>query len=552
MEPQLTRSLLIEREEHTAAILITAGIGVACLGNPGLIPGALLAAMLWRTGTPAHLRWLLAALGAAVLYHFSVAGVVLPGWTFRHGGWGHLQPLSVLAETIGGPAVIQALTSAHWLRQRSLIGHMRRDEVATLADMSLSRRPVLLTDPAHPPGKIRLGAIVSSGKPFDIDPAELATHAFIPGATGMGKTTTIARLIDGVLRLGYGVIIVDCKASKDFRDLGRTMAEQFRIPYTVVDPNVPESTGYNPCDGSAEDVSNKLLGAFSYEGAEVYKLAVGQAIPPVIRALDHLGQKVDLDRLAASFAPGMLGRLGRDAGEPHESILAGLEATRKGGGLGERAYVGLQYRLGMLMQGKFATIFRRTPALDWDTVLGTPSVLYFGLPVTAAGEDVELCARLIAQDLKSACARRLERGGTSVPFLVIFDEFAALKAAASENLVDLLLQARQAMMQLVIATQFLPEDVAIRAACLSVGLLICHRIGAGQSDTEELASAFGTRQKWESTLQLDRATGFSEKGSMRRVDAYIQHPNVLRALPVGRVAIRSVSTHRVAVVQIAR
>ena len=45
--------------------------------------------------------------------------------------------------------------------------------------------------------------------------------------------------------------------------------------------------------------------------------------------------------------------------------------------------------------------------LDWDAVLATPTVVYISLPVTAASEDVELMGRVLLQDIKQVCSRRL-------------------------------------------------------------------------------------------------------------------------------------------------
>jgi hypothetical protein len=399
----------------------------------------------------------------------------------------------------------------------------------------------------HPSGLIRLGTIVPSRREFDLEPRELAQHVFIAGASGSGKTTTLVRLADGALTLGSAVVIVDCKGG-GLGGEARALAARDQVPLRIVDPDDPDSIGYNPCTGTPAEVTNKLLGAFTYEGAaEVFKMAAGQALPPIVRALSSLGRPVDLDAISETFRSGGMARLGRDAGEPHERILRDIESARKSGGVAEQAYTGLQFRLGMLIQGKFGELFRMENALDWDTALASPSVTYLGLSATAASEDVELLGRVIAQDLKQAAGRRL-RSKAHPPVLVIFDEFAALREA--EQIVDLLLQARQANMQVVISTQYLPEAVPIRKACLSAGLILAHRVEG--EDAEALAGQFGTRGKWEHTLQIDRTTGYSEKGSVRKVDVYNVHPNELRELVVGRAAVRSVATDRRATVQVHR
>jgi hypothetical protein len=171
------------------------------------------------------------------------------------------------------------------------------------------------------------------------------------------------------------------------------------------------------------------------------------------------------------------------------------------------------------------------------------------LSTLAANKDVELMGRVLAQDLKQAAHRRLHQLATGeqiFPVLTIFDEFAALNEA--DQLADLLLQARQALMPTVISTQYLPVTVSLRKSCLGAGLLIVHRIEA--EDAETIAAQFGTRRATDVTHQVDYATGFSEKGSIHRVERFNVHPNELRNLQTGQVALKSVSKRRYTIAQV--
>jgi hypothetical protein len=156
--------------------------------------------------------------------------------------------------------------------------------------------------------------------------------------------------------------------------------------------------------------------------------------------------------------------------------------------------------------------------------------------------------RIVAQDLKQKCAKRvraLAEHRSIVPMLVVFDEFAALREA--EQVVDLLLQARQAHMPAVVSTQYIPEKLNIRQAVLQAGLIIAHRLEA--SDAETIAAQFGTRQKFDYTVQTDRA-GPTGLGSVHRVDVYNVHPNALRDMKRGYAAVRFVVRDDAAIVQV--
>ena len=118
------------------------------------------------------------------------------------------------------------------------------------------------------------------------------------------------------------------------------------------------------------------------------------------------------------------------------------------------------------------------------------------------------------------------------------------------QVVDLLLQARQARAPLVISTQYLPQDPAIRKPILSAGVLIAHRVEA--EDAEVIASQFGTHTTTALTAQVDYNEGTSEKGTVRWVEEYNVHPNVLKDLPVGMAAVFARRTKRRQLVRVHR
>lgn len=354
---------------------------------------------------------------------------------------------------------------------------------------------------------------------------EVGQHIFIPGASGTGKTTTLVRLADGALANGFGVIIVDCKGV-GLGGEARRLAARWGVPYVIVDPDDADTVGYDVCSGDPAGVANKIIGAFEFSGdAEIYKQVAMEVVPLIARALSDSGAPITLDAIYGALGKGGLSQLGRRRGaERYRDRMEELEAA---GGITTAGYTGLQRRLGALMQGKFGDVFEMDPALDWDKATAAAQVTYLSLSSTATGEDVELFGRVITQDLKQLCDRRMraiDRGQDPTPVLVIYDEFAALREAT--QVVDLLLQARQARAPIVVATQFLPDEVSIRKPVLSAGVIIAHRLG--HDDAEQIAKELGTHKVPFTTAQVDYESGMSEKGSVRMVDEFNVHPNVLR------------------------
>jgi hypothetical protein len=562
---------------------IGAFLAVACASVAALCPGVLLGAAAtavwrWLQRPPLTIRLVCAAVPLTLL--LPLHALLQVGWLWRDvfanslpagtikGVDGSSVARSVAVEILAGPLVLEVALFARMLVGRSLGAQIRRDQRSDRRRLRAvaGRRQLhsLLPDPhgvpsddllAHPPGGIRLGVDRESHRPFDLElPRDLATHVFLPGVSGSGKTNTLTRLADGVLANGYGVVVVDCKGG-DLRDTARALAARHRIPFFLVDPDESASLGYNPCSGDASAVANKLVGAFSYgPSAEIYKNIAMEAIPVIARGLLAAGEDVTLEALyAACGARGMVRIAQRipdgldDRVRARLLTLGGADDDR----LAKSGYKGLQRRFGALLEGKFGDLFRAETTLDWNLVGAQPSVTYIALSTLATSEDVELMGRVIAQDLKQVCATRLKmlsRGAMLAPVLAIFDEFAALREA--DQLSDLLRQARQALMPVVVSTQYIPETVDLRKSVLGAGLLLCHRVES--EDANALAEALGTWTRTELTNQLDFETGYTQKGTIKQVEAYSVHPNVLRSFTTGYVAARSITTKRHAIVQVHR
>ncbi len=558
-----------------ATVSLGVVIGICIVLMPGMLLGAILAWCVWKflrpswptiailsLGWTAGLvvesrlipwMWPIGLLVPGRLYDLLPAVSALPyGTAVWHG---------LAVELQGGPMLLLAIEGFLVIRERTLgAGIVRQGEQNWGSGISRTREwlhhyasivspapRMLLPDTGHPPGGIRLGALRDNRrKPFDLTMAELRSHVFIPGASGSGKTTTLARIADGALQAGEAFVIVDCKGG-GLGATARELATLHGLPFVVVDPDDRKTLGYNPCTGDGADVANKLLGAFSYgEEGEIYKQVAMRVLPVIVRGLKAAKRPVTLAAIADVCDASGLSQLGYDAGGDVQDELSRLAAAD---GVGKSGLSSLEYRFGALLQGKFGPLFAKTPALDWDAVLARPAVVYVSLSATAASEDVELMGRVIAQDLKQLCARRLRaeaQGKPVVPVVCAFDEFAALREA--EQITDLLLQARQAKMAVLLSTQYLPEAIPIRKAALSAGLLVVHRLEA--KDAEEIAAQFGTRPTWKVTHQIDWETGTTAKGSIRDVEEYVVHPNTLRRLPVGTAAVRSVATDRHALVEV--
>lgn len=132
---------------------------------------------------------------------------------------------------------------------------------------------------------------------------------------------------------------------------------------------------------------------------------------------------------------------------------------------------------------------------------------------------------------KVAAYRRLTESGASA--LLVLDEFAAL--GDPKQVQDLLRQAREARISVVVSAQVLPQDPALCRAVLQSGCVIAHRLET--EDAQRVAATFGTRKVNEVTRQIGGDPELPSSGSLKREDEYDVHPDVLRRFGPGGCAM---------------
>jgi type IV secretory pathway TraG/TraD family ATPase VirD4 len=161
---------------------------------------------------------------------------------------------------------------------------------------------------------------------------------------------------------------------------------------------------------------------------------------------------------------------------------------------------------------------------------------------------VALVGRVLIQHLKQVAYASLWSDEPH-PGLVVFDEFASLGEAG--QLVDLLLQAREARLAVAVSTQQLPKEAVLRKALLGAGALIAHQVGAPE-DADAMARALGTRSGTEVIRQIHLGpAGPFARRFLRSRESFLISPDQLARLPVGQAAISvRFAQQRLALVQV--
>jgi hypothetical protein len=385
-----------------------------------------------------------------------------------------------------------------------------------------------------------------AGRRFWLALDELDRHATLIGATGSGKTTTLGRLMDAAMGVGWAVLVVDAKGGR-LANVCSALGAAHHVPTRIWLPGHPLSWTYDLCQGEPTSIGNRIVGAFDHgPDGQIYRNLSQALIPMAARSLLETGRACTLDTLRFSLDSAHLTGLARhvsDVGIKAE-LLSMVHDS-----LHQKTLSGLVGRLRTLRYGVFGPwLLPSDRTLNLDECLRTPGVTYMGLPATAASEDVALVGRIVIQHLKQLAYAALwsdqpARG------LVVIDEFASIGEAA--QLLDLLLQAREARLAVVISTQQLPRDLVLRKALLGAGTLMVHQVSV-PDDARALAEALGTRAGTEIVRQIQLGpAGPLARRYLRSRESFLVSPDQLARLPIGQVAVCvRFAQQRIALVQV--
>jgi type IV secretory pathway TraG/TraD family ATPase VirD4 len=167
-------------------------------------------------------------------------------------------------------------------------------------------------------------------------------------------------------------------------------------------------------------------------------------------------------------------------------------------------------------------------------------IIFLFLDSRRYGETAKAIGKFILQDLKSVSARvdaELPKEQRR-PYSVIVDEFADL---ATEDFIGFLDRARSSRMSVVVAHQEICDLQRISpefAGRLMGNTSTLYAFLQKRPESAEIISGMaGTKKAWKKTVQTERMWLFdvpSGKNSLREVEEFVIHPNLIKSLRVGK------------------
>jgi conjugal transfer pilus assembly protein TraD len=378
--------------------------------------------------------------------------------------------------------------------------------------------------------------------------ADSGTHTLVVGATGSGKTVTLAWTLARAIDAGHGAVIVDPKGDPLLRDQAVAAALRNGRRFVEWTPSGPST--YNPyAHGTDSEIADKALAAENY--TEPHYLRQAQRyLGHLVRALRAAGDAPTPARLVDLMDPKSLEVLARGLPEQADAqrIWDYLDAldTRQRAGLS-----GARDRLAILAESELGRWLEPDPdgppMLDLLEAVRTRAVVYFRLDADRLPLLAGMLAAAIVGDLLTVAAD-LQTAPT--PTLVVIDEFSAV---APDGVARLFGRARAAGFSLLLATQEL-ADLRTAAPGLvdqvlgNLAALVAHRQTVPDS-ADLIARVGGSAPVWSTSRRVERNTPTGD-GSRTREREYLVDPDVIRTLPAGTAAVIDAINGRASVARI--
>lgn len=372
--------------------------------------------------------------------------------------------------------------------------------------------------------------------------AASGSHVLVPGATGAGKTTTLAALLtEYVCRHHAGAIVIEAKVDRHLEEAARAAAAQRRVPFRLVSPQ--GECVYDPlANGDVDERAERLISAEAWgsQDADFYRQAASPFLRQLIGALDLTETRLTLPTVAGGCDPDELGNLAERLGPEaplQAEILALLDGLRDDE---RRAIAGLRARLFNLAASQFARAWLDPASGAGPTIALRQSVVrrevtYFRLDTDRTGHVGKAIAQMLLLDL-GAVASSLQ--GRGVGTFVAIDEFGALEASALDRLYA---RGRSAGFSVALGTQTVADLRAAGEAVQervggTVESLVCHRIG-NQDDAEWIAKLIGTVGTWQTTIRTGAVGQSTDEGTRTRGHRFEVNPTQLQRLKRGEAVV---------------
>lgn len=369
-------------------------------------------------------------------------------------------------------------------------------------------------------------------------------HAFVGGATGSGKTVTLAAIAQSYILAGLPAIVVDPKGDAFLRQVLIGAARAAGARFAEWSP--VGGTVYNPfARGGPTEITDKALAGHRWTEPH-YELITQRLLGQVLTTMRAAGKwPPTLSTVVAHMDPERLDDLASDVGGEIggrvSEYVDGLSARAKAelGGGRDRLAVLAESELGRWLDPALG----RGPALSFEDSLRHGDVVYVHTDADRYPVASKLLGAAVVIDLVTLTTD-LQDG--EMRGVLVVDEFAAV---AAEEISRLFGRARSAGLSVVLGTQSLADlrsarpddasDTLTEQILSNIEFALAHRISDPDS-AERMAQLAGTTPASSTTRQIQGAPGFVHTtgvGSRIREREFLVNPDDFKRLRTGEAVL---------------
>jgi type IV secretory pathway TraG/TraD family ATPase VirD4 len=362
-----------------------------------------------------------------------------------------------------------------------------------------------------------LGYSVNNKRDYPLSEINFSKHTGIIGSTGSGKSVSLQLLIDHSLRNKKPVIYFDPKANLDSVHTFKKMCEaQGKKLYLFTDI-VDTPTSFNPLlDGCLDDISDRIINALDWS-EPFYKNESIQALDGVLECLKR------------SYTP-----------ITFKNIVHELEKHTN-----KKNIKGLINQLSKVSKSSYGELLNNesNDTLTFNKLRVENACIYIGISSMGHSSSGHILNKVFFGGLLTHAKDSLTGNVPDLnnpeeqPISVVFDE---LSSTIHEGFIDLQNKCRQAGIEISYATQG-PSDIDRISPTLTAqifentnNLFVFNQIVPAH--TEFFARTFGTVQKEKKTHVIEDNQRQS-MGTVREVEEFLVHGNILRNLRVGQCVL---------------
>lgn len=385
----------------------------------------------------------------------------------------------------------------------------------------------------------------------ELTEGQLNHHVHIVGASGYGKTVLLSHIIKQRIEQGKGLLFLDLKGDIDTvvklsnYAIQANRTKDIRL-FSLTENDM--SLAYNLIlDGTATQLRDRIMISLNWS-EEYYKNQSSSFLLKLLIGLCwlrdnaqfkfHLGTVLDCVNAKEKIED-----LSVLIPESHPKVKLMLEDCCAFLGSPEnfKSLQGLRTQLESLVLSDFGELIASNdPGINLFEAVATGKIVFIFLDTRRYSETAKTIGRFILQDLKSVSAKidsEISKDDRK-PFSVIIDEFSDL---AQEDFISFLDRARSAKISVVVSHQEICDLQRISpefAGRLMGNTSTLYAFLQKRPESAELISGIaGTRKAWKETMQSEMLFFFdveTGKKSLREVEEYNIHPNVIKSLHVGK------------------